>query len=102
MDVYEYREELHDSISRAASVNSTDPADEFLDVVTKILMDAEEIDDFISGHYEGETSRNASMQIDGYSVDEDDNTCNIFIVNYQGEYGDDSIRKEDIDTYFKK
>lgn len=102
MDVKEYRETLHEDISIAAQADILTEADEFLLYATKVLIDAEEFDDFIDCYYDGISKRRANMHIDGYSIDETDGSCCVFVVDYRGEHEDDSIRNDEITTWFKK
>lgn len=102
MDVKEYREALHEDMSFAAQADISTEAGEFLDYATKILIDAEEFDDFTECYYDGISKRRANMHIDGYSFDETDGSCCVFIVDYRGEHEDDSIRNDEITILFKK
>lgn len=102
MDVQEYRDILHKDIAIAAEADISNAADEFLTYVTDILSAGEEFDDFIVCEYEGYSRRNALMRIDGYSMDEMDGSCSVFIVDYRGPYEDNAIRAEQINTLFKR
>lgn len=103
MNVNEYRYVLHEDIALSSTANATMPEEEFLDYVTKILIDAEEFDDFTECYYEGVTHRHrAKMQIDGYTIDDVDGSCCVFIEDYRGAYDDDSIRADDINSSFNK
>lgn len=102
MNLEEYREVLHEDISIAAKANMSNQEEEFLTYVTDILASAEEFDDYIPCYYEGVTRRNANMRLDGYSMDDSDNSCCVFIADYRGVYEDDSIRAEEINSLFKK
>ncbi len=102
MTVSEYREVLLEDISLAANANMTNVQDEFLSYCTEILKDAEEFDDFIECYYEGISRHKANMRIDGYSIDDSDGSCCVFISDYHGPYADDSIRSEDISALFRR
>lgn len=102
MNLQEYREVLHEDMALAASANMSTQSDEFLLYVSKVLSDGEEFDDFIECYYEGISRRKANMRIDGYSMDETDGSCCIFISDYHGPYEDDSIRADDINSLFRK
>lgn len=102
MKVEEYREVIIQDISIAANANMTNPNDEFLKYVVDILEAGEEFDDFVECYYEGVSRRKANMRIDGYAMDETDGSCCIFIGDYHGQLEDDSIRTEDISTFFKR
>lgn len=102
MNVEEYRSVLHEDIALAANANMSNEEDEFLSYVTNILISGEEFDDFVECYYEGVTRRKANMRIDGYAMDETDGSCCLFIADYHGLYEEDSVRAEDINTFFKK
>ena len=102
MTIEEYREVLHEDIVLAANANMTTPEEEFLRYVTDILVDGEEFDDFEECYYEGISRRKANIRIDGYSMDDTDGSCCVFIADYRGPHGNDAIRSEDINTLFNK
>ena len=102
MTLNEYREVLHEDIALAASADMSTPEEEFLRYVTDILVDGEEFDDFEECYYEGISRRKANIRIDGYSMDDTDGSCCIFITDYHGPHGDEAIRAEDINSLFNK
>lgn len=102
MKINDYRSIVHEDIAIACNVGSGKEAEEFLAYVTGLLINGEEFDDFIECHCEGLTRRKGYYGIDGYSIDESDGSCCIFIVDYHGPDEDDAIRSEDIAAAFKK
>ena len=102
MNVEGYRDIVHEDISLAVSANSSNPEEEYLLYAVGILANGEEFDDFIESPYEGITHRNGNMRIDGYSMDETDGSCCLFITDYHGPGADDSVKAEDINSAFKK
>ena len=102
MNVEEYREVLHEDIALAVNANSSTEREEFISYVTGILINGEEFDDFTECFFEGVTRRNGNMRIDGYSMDDSDGSCCIFIADYHGALGDDSVKADDINAAFKK
>lgn len=103
MTIEEYREVLHEDTALAAEANMSTPEEEFLSYVTNILIDAEEFDDFEECYYKGVSRHNAEIRIDGYSMDDTDGSCCVFISDYRGPYSaDDAIRTEDINALFNK
>lgn len=102
MNVEGYREIVHEDIELAVNASRSMPKDEFLLYATGVLINGEEFDDFVECHYEGITRRNGNMAIDGYAKDETDGSICLFISIYQGKYGEDSIKSEDINAAFKK
>lgn len=91
MKVEEYRSVLQENVQIAASANLSNPHDEFLKIVTDIMSDAEEFDDFTNCHFEGISELKHPMRIDGYSMDETDGICSVFISNYYGEFDKEHI-----------
>lgn len=102
MNVVDYRDVLHEDISLAAKVNRSSDEYEFLLYATGMLANAEEFDDFIDCRFEGITRRNGNMRIDGYSIDETDGSCCVFITDYHGEYGEESVKADSISSAFRK
>lgn len=102
MKIDDYRNIVHDDIAIACNVGSGNEAEEFLTYVIGLLINGEEFDDFVECHCEGLTRRKGYYGIDGYSLDETDGSCCIFIVDYHGPDSDDAIRSEDVAAAFKK
>lgn len=102
MKIDDYRSLVHDDIETACKVSSGNESEEFLAYVTGLLINGEEFDDFIECHCEGLTRRKGYYGIDGYSIDETDGSCCIFIVDYHGPDAEDAIRSEDVTSAFKK
>lgn len=102
MKIDDYRKIVHEDIAIACNVNSSKETEEFLVYTTGLLINGEEFDDFIESHCEGVTRRNGYYAIDGYSIDETDGSCCIFIVDYHGPDADEAIRADDVNSAFKK
>lgn len=98
----EFRKLVHEDIAIGADLNSRNLKDEFLAYATDILINGEEFDDFTECHCEGLTRRKGNYAIDGYSIDETDGSCCIFIVDYHGPDGDEAVRGEDVVAAFRK
>ena len=103
MKVEEYRSQLHEDVSIAATSNMTTPQDEFLKIVTDILISGEEFDDFIDCYYEGVSrgSGHGAIRLDGYAIDEVDKSCCLFITDYRGPYESESFDKKTSDFLFE-
>ena len=102
MNLEGYRELIHEDIKLAVKANDSNAKDEFLLYATSVLINGEEFDDFVECHFEGTTRRNGNMAIDGYAKDETDGSICLFITEYKGEDGDDSVKSEEINNAFKK
>lgn len=102
MKVEEFRELIHEDIEIATEINNSNEKDEFLSYVTGVLINGEEFDDFIECHCEGLTRRKGNYSIDGYALDETDGSCCIFITDYHGKNGEETINATDVNASFKK
>ena len=102
MNVEEYRSVLHEDMALAANANMSTESEEFINYSTHILIDGEEFDDYVECYYEGISKRNWPMRIDGYSMDESDGSCCVFVADYRGKYESESILNEDINNAFRR
>lgn len=103
MKIEDYRKILHSDIEVASKLNSSSEEEEFLDYATGILINGEEFDDFIECHCEGGSVNTAGYySIDGYSIDETDGSCCVFIVDYRGPDKEDGIIEKNITAAFNK
>ena len=72
MNFEEYKNDFLETVRVSASEDMTSINNAFLDNAVNILEDAEEIDDFIFGYFNGTGPRNKKMVMDGYYYDEYD------------------------------
>lgn len=102
MNVEEYRNVVHEDISLAAEAENNSHENEFLLYAIRLLINGEEFDDFIECGFSGLSRRKGNMRIDGYSKDEADGSCCIFITDYHGPGSNDTVKADDINSAFKK
>ena len=102
MNVEEFRRLVLEDIELAANASGDTKEEEFLLYATGLLMNGEEFDDFIECRFEGVTRRNGNMRIDGYSMDETDGSCSVFITDYHGTDEDNSVKADNINNSFKR
>lgn len=103
MKIDDYRRIVHEDIAVACELNSSKESEEFLTYATSLLINGEEFDDFVECHCEGGTPGSAGFYcIDGYSIDETDGSCCVFIVDYHGPDAVDNIIAKDIEAAFNK
>lgn len=102
MNVEEYQLLVHEDIELASKASSNSQKEEFLLYAIGLLANGEEFDDFIECSYEGTTRRNGNMRIDGYSINEADGSCSLFISEYFGKNNENSVKTEEINNSFKK
>ena len=78
MELDDFREELLDAVQMRLPVEPTKADREFafLCEVGERLTQAEEFSDFIPSHFMGTGSRTRKLRVDGYELDEsDDSMC---------------------------
>lgn len=102
MKIEDYRKLVHEDIEIASRMNSTSEEEEFLSYATGILINGEEFDDFVECYCEGGPSANTYYRIDGYSMDETDDSCCIFIVDYHGAGAEGKVISKNIRSEFSK
>lgn len=103
MKIDDYRRIVHDDIAVACDLNSSKASEEFLAYATSLLINGEEFDDFVECHCEGGTLGSVGFYcIDGYSIDETDGSCCVFIVDYHGPNAVENIIAKDIELAFNK
>jgi len=102
MDLNEYRNQLFQNIQVSARANIADISSEFLNYVTNILIDAEEIEDFTECYFECLGKRNKRIQIDGYNLDEVDHSCCIFISDFTNDVKMNTITNSEIERLYER
>lgn len=96
MNFEEYKNDFLETVRVSASEDMTSINNAFLDTVINILEDAEEIDDFIFGYFNGNGSRNKKMVMDGYYYDEYDKSLVVLYSDFtNGE--EESLTNTDIE-----
>lgn len=79
MNLEEYRKECFEDFKVSAEYELSDVKREFLKYAIDNLINAEEIDDFVEGYFEGIGERNRKMIMDGYYFDPYDKIMCCFI-----------------------
>ena len=102
MKIDDFRKLVHEDIAIACEVGSGNEIEEFLAYATGLLINGEEFDDFVECHCDGTTRRGGHYGIDGYSIDETDGSCCIFVVDYHGPDAEEAIRGDDVKDAFRK
>ena len=102
MVVNEFRSSLLDEVHLNASLNGTSPHEEFLERYSSMLIEAEEIADFIPILFEGIGPRNRRIQIDGYHLDELDRSLNIVICKFEDTYDTNVLTATDAFFWFHR
>lgn len=70
MELTEFRAEFLDQVRARASAGANFTHAEFVEVCAELLGNAEEIADFEACYFRGTGSRNRSLGVDGYALDD--------------------------------
>lgn len=79
MTFEEFAQRAYEEAEFNSSYDGISLKEAYINYVTEIMMDAEEIDDFNYLYFEGFGKHNKSIRIDGYSYSELDECLNIFV-----------------------
>lgn len=102
MELDDFREELLDA-ARVRLPNEPSRADydfAFLCEFSGRLAQAEEFSDFIPSHFQGTGSKNRKLRVDGYELDESDDSMRLVIADFSGTSQVDAITRTRIDALF--
>lgn len=80
-----YRKELIEILDLKNISDVQDRDFSFVCEVTSRLLDADEFQDFIPCHYSGKGKRGAKLRVDGYEVDEIDDSIRLLIAEFNPE-----------------
>lgn len=102
MDIKEYKLELDQAVKANAQANSEYEETEFINYVTSILIDIEEINNFSECFFQWRGYKNKNIQIDGYSYDEVDGSFSLFINDYINSSELETLNNTDIKKLYSK
>lgn len=102
MQVEEYRNNLMESLEIKAKAGLTDKASEFLIHATELLINAEEINDFTEAYIETTGAKNISIKLHGYTFDESEYTCSLFINDFSYQSEITTITNEQVTNLYRK
>ena len=83
MDVQEFKKDFLEGIKTAAAVTGEGSCASFVENMSQYLIEAEVLSDFNPSFYTGRKS-NRKYRVDGYVLDDFDNTMNLIIADYDG------------------
>ena len=83
MDIQEFKKDFLEGVKTAAAVTGEGSCAAFVDNMSQYLIEAEVLSDFYPSFYTGRKS-NRKYRVDGYALDEFDNTMNLIIADYDG------------------
>lgn len=84
MDAQEFRKDFLENIKSEAVVAGEGSCAAFVGNVAQLLIDAEVLPDFTPAFYVGNGKGNRKYRVDGYVLDEFDNTMNLVISDFDG------------------
>lgn len=102
MDIKEYKELVMSEILVAATSNISDVTSEFIYHVTEQLIVAEEFEDFTEAYFENTGKNRRKIQIDGFTFDEVDKTCILFITDFTNSNELSTISNYEIEKLYSK
>lgn len=83
MDSQEFKKDFLENIKAAAAITGEGSCASFVESMAQYLVDVEVLSDFIPSFYMGKKS-NRKYRVDGYVLDEIDNTMNLIIADFDG------------------
>jgi hypothetical protein len=97
-----FRNGLLDAVRALASEGSNEEERAFAFVceVGNRMADAEELRDFIPSHFIGTGQRGRKLRVDGYEVDEADDSIRLLIADFKGAAASETINKTRVETIF--
>lgn len=104
MDVNEYRRELIDAaLQRISGIASPDRVNEgLLYEFVERLTQAEEFSDVIPCHFSGTGSRGRRLRVDGYQLDEADDSIRLIVCDFSAEDDPDRLTRTRAEASFRQ
>lgn len=101
MDINEFRQELEDEVRLKQQTTGASPSICFAEKITDMLREAEYFNgDFHEAFFKGvHPKRRSNMQIDGYIIDDADESINLFAVYYTTD--NSNLTKTQAETSFR-
>lgn len=100
-DLEEFRRELLDAVNVRAQGGGSEERDfAFVCEIGERLSDAEEFQDFIPCHGAGVGYRSRKLRVDGYELDEVDDSIRLLIADFNGEKELETITRTRADSVF--
>ena len=102
MELQEFRETFLDQVRARASAGENFTRAEFVEVCAEYLGDAEELADFEACYFRGTGSRNRSLGVDGFAVDDLDGSLRLVIAEYEGDAEPATLTQTNAKTCFSR
>ncbi|WP_436371777.1 AIPR family protein [Cytobacillus sp. BC1816] len=101
MDIKEFRKELIEDVRSTAAAYGEGSNTAFVNIIADNLVSAEVIPDFTNAFYLGQGIRNRKVRIDGYALDEFDNTLNLIVSDYNASEEGAILTRKDAEQIFQ-
>ena len=101
-DIEVYRNDLIQTLDLNDSIGTEEKYFRFVCEVTSRLLDAEEFQDFIPCNYTGTGQRGKKVRVDGYEVDEVDDSIRLLIADFNPEGGLETLTKSKAESIFSQ
>lgn len=101
-DIEVYRNDLIASLDIGSQTNIEDRDFNFVCEVSSRLLDAEEFQDFIPCHYSGTGQRGKKVRVDGYEVDEIDDSIRLLISDFNPQNKLETLTKTKAESIFSQ
>jgi hypothetical protein len=102
MNLNEYRQEFLDEVKARASAGSNFTHAEFVEICAEQLSEAEELENFEACYYRGTGWKNRTLAVDGYALDDLDDSLRILIAEYEGSYEPSTLTQTQAKTSFSR
>lgn len=102
MTLEEFAKDLREDVQTYAVTDGNFSRSAFVDCCANRLQEANILSDFTPCYYKGTGSRNRSLELDGYSFDELDDSFSIIIADYRRFASDATITKTEANALFSK
>ncbi len=102
MDIAEYHVDFLEQVQARASSESNFTHAEFVDYCADLLADADEVADFENGYFRGTGSKNRSLGVDGFALDETDGSMRLVIADYEGTGDARTLTQTQAKTVFSR
>lgn len=100
MEINLFRAGLLDAVRARCSDGNDDLEYSFVCEVSERMMDVDEFNGFIPAHFEGRGARNRILKIDGYEIDEVDDSIRLLITDFKGTEDTETIIKSRVEAIF--
>ena len=102
MLLHEYRQEFLADLQARASVAANFTHNEFVEVCSELLGDAEELSDFEACYYRGTGYRGKALAIDGLAQDDVDGSIRLVVASFSGAEEIETITQTHAKTSFNR